>query len=323
MPISDANAVRRVYCVLSARSLSYAGPCLASLARNAIETLSIVLITDDPSDVIALQEAVAGFAERERHRWQFMAKTDVDIIADRKLAGFPNVRAFREGHPCWRKVTDPALVTDPGEEVIILDPDVYFPNPFTFEPTADSGVYLMRQRPNCLLPEETVRTAFDQGVAVADHTDIGVAQFRQQLDWAHLDRLIEILGGTKLPRSMHVESIAWAELAMSMGGGHLNPKAWKCFDNSVGTRLLAKLGVEGFRLLGNLDLEQMKCLHAGGVAKNWLQEAELQGVLQPRRILDGNTKPIVYKRFSREKFERKFAIRRLAARLGLYRLIGS
>jgi hypothetical protein len=313
---------RKIYCVLSARSLAYAGPCLGSLARNASETLSITLITDDAEDGAALTAAVAGIAGRERHRWQILTKADVDKIAVQKLQAFPNVAAFRDGHPCWRKITDPALVAPDGEEIIILDPDVYFPNAFAFEPTAERGIALMWQRPNCLLPEETVRSAFEQGFAMADHTDIGVAQFQQQLDWGHLDQLIERLGGQSLPRSMHVESIVWAELAISMGGAHLDPTAWRCFDNSVMTRLKVKMGTEGHRIFAGLDLHRMKCLHAGGVAKNWIPEAERMGILSPGRTLDSPTSPLPYALFAREKFERKFMVRRWAARLGLYRLLG-
>jgi hypothetical protein len=320
MPTETAR--RDVYCVLSARSLSYAGACLASLARNAIEPLSITLITDEAEDKAALEDAVALFTDRERHHWRIMTKADVDNIADTALAAFPHVKAFRDGHPCWRKITDPALVAKAGQEVIILDPDVYFPNAFTFEPTQNEGLYLMWQRPNCLLPEETVRTAFNQGFQMADHTDIGVAQFRQSLDWGHLDRFIEKLGGTDLPWSMHVESIVWAELALSMGGGHLNPVAWRCFDNSVLTRLKVKLGVTGSAIFGSLDLGQMKCLHAGGVAKNWIPEAEAQGILNPGNRLDTPSPPIAYHLFPHAKFERKFRLRRWVWRLGLYRLIG-
>jgi hypothetical protein len=314
-------AARQIYCVLSARSLPYAAPCLASLARNAIETLSITLITDEVADGEALKQAVAQIADRDRHGWRVLIKADVDTIADEKLAAFPHVHAFRNGHPCWRKITDPALVAADGEEIIILDPDVYFPNTFAFEATASNGIALMWQRPNCLLPEDTVRAAFEQGIAMADHTDIGVAQFRQMLDWGHLDRLIERLGGEALPWSMHVESIVWAELAQSMGGAHLNPTAWRCFDNSVVTRMKIKLGVPGASIFASLDLDKMKCLHAGGVAKNWIAKAEEDGVLAPKSRLDQPTVPKPYVAFSRSKFERKFQVRRWAARLGLYRLL--
>lgn len=315
-------ALRHIYCVLSARSLPYARRCLASLLRNAAEPLSITLITDEQEDRGLLQEAMTSADNPSQHDWRILIKDDVDRIAEHRLAEYPAVRAFRNGHPCWRKITDPALVAGPGEDVIIVDPDVYFPNQFCFEPTPPTGICLMWQRPNCLLPEATVRSAFEQGISMADHTDIGVAQFRQALDWGHLDTLIAKLGGAHLPRSMHVESIVWAELAVTMGGAHLDPVAWRCFDNSVLTRVRTKLGRPGYATLAALDIENMKCLHGGGVAKNWFPEAEQRGLLDSRSQLKKPKAGRPYVLFLRSKFERKFALRRRAAQLGLYSVIG-
>lgn len=312
---------RKVYCVLSARSLSYSEACLKSLARNALETLDIVLITDGLEDKAQLQ-AIEGLDPDRRHSWRVLEKTEVDLIAERVLADYPAVRQFREGHPCWRKVTDPALVAAPGEELILLDPDVYFPNPFTFEPKPEKGIYLMWQQPNCLLPEKTVRTAYAQGIVMADHTDIGVAQLGEAIDWKHLDRLVTRLDVGSVAWSMHVESIVWAELAITMGGGYLDPQAWRCFRNSLGGRIARKLGRRGVSTLAGLDIANMKCLHAGGIAKNWLVEAERIGVLAPRRALDRPTPVRPFEIYERIKFERKFRLRHLAEHLGLYRLLG-
>ena len=157
---------------------------------------------------------------------------------------------------------------------------------------------------------------------MADHTDIGVAQFSEALDWKHLDTLIERLGGTNLPRSMHVESIVWAELALTMDGKHLNAEAWHCFDNSVLTRIRTKFGRPGYEMIANLDIKNMKCLHGGGVAKNWFPEAEQRGLLDTRVRLEKPTAGRPYVPFLRSKFEQKFALRRKAAQLGLYRIIG-
>lgn len=313
---------RKVYCVLSARSLSYSEACLKSLFRNAIEPLDVTLITDGPEDKTQLQ-AVKDLDPEGRHVWSVLEKAEVDALAAQQLAEYPAVRQFREGHPCWRKVTDPVLVAKPGEEIIILDPDVYFPNPFAFEPAPAKGIYLMWQRPNCLLPEETVRTAFERGVVMADHTDIGVAQLGGPLDWAHLDALIATLGGADLPWSMHVESIVWAELAMATGGGYLDPRAWHCFANSVSGRIARKLGKSGVATLAGLDTAAMKCMHAGGIAKNWLVDAEKAGVFASRRRLDQPTTIRPFEMFPREKFERKFALRHFAEKIGLYKLLGS
>jgi hypothetical protein len=312
---------RKVYCVLSARSLSYSEACLKSLFRNAIEPLDVVLITDDAQDKTQLL-AVKDMDPEGRHIWSVMDKAEVDVLAEAQLADHPAVRQFREGHPCWRKVTDPVLVAKPGEEIIILDPDVYFPNPFTFEPAPANGIYLMWQAPNCLLPEDTVRAAFDSGVVMADHTDIGVAQLGGTLDWAHLNTLIVKLGGADLPWSMHVESIVWAELAMAMGGGYLDPRAWHCFANDVSGRISRKLGKTGVATLASLDVAGMKCMHAGGIAKNWLVDAEKIGVFASHNRQDRPTSIKPFETFPREKFERKFKLRRLAEKIGLYKILG-
>ena len=322
LPTDTRYKLRHVYCVLSARSLFYARHCLGSLMRNAMEPLAITLITDEQEDRELLQEALTSVENPKQHDWRILIKEDVDRIANKKLAEYPAVRAFRNGHPCWRKITDPAVVSETGEEVIILDPDVYFPNQFCFEPTQPKGIYLMWQRPNCLLPEATVRSAFERGIKMADHTDIGVAQFREALPWRHLDTLIQKLGGANLPRSMHVESIVWAELAVTMGGEYLNPLVWRCFDNTVLTRIRTKLGRPGYETLAVLDIENMKCLHGGGIAKNWFPEAEKRGLLNTRKTLEKPRDGQPYVLFQREKFESKFALRKRAAQLGLYRIIG-
>lgn len=323
MPGTDQSNVRKLYIVLSARSLPYARACLGSLLRNAVETLDLTLITDGPDDKDALEEAMAAIDAGGRHAWRVCDKAEADRRAERLLADFPATRAFREGHPCWRKITDPPLFAEPGEEMVILDPDVYFPNRFTFEPTPASGILLMRQRPNCLLPEETVRQAFEAGLAMADHTDIGVAQLKAPFDWSVLEHLLLTMGVGGLPRSMHVESIVWAQLAMLWGGGYLDPVAWRCFDNSVLSRLRRRAGRSGVDTLRALDIGALKCLHAGGVAKNWLPDAEAAGLFSTPADRKTDTVVQPFLPFARGKFERKFANRRLARKLGLYALMGS
>jgi hypothetical protein len=125
-----------------------------------------------------------------------------------------------------------------------------------------------------------------------------------------------------MPRSMHVESIIWAALAMTMGGGYLNPERWHCHRNSVAGRIQRKLGQSGVAAIASLDVASFKCLHGGGEAKNWFADAEKAGVLAPGSDLTNPSPVKPYGIFPRSKFERKFALRRLAARLGLYRLIG-
>lgn len=314
--------VRKVYVVLSARSLPYARCCLESLARNAMEPLEVTLITDDAPDREALEAAIAPFATNPAQHWRVFDKADADARAALLFRDYPAIAQFRQGHPCWRKITDPPLYAEACEEMIILDPDVYFPNRFRFEPTPATGLLLMWQQPNCLLPEEVVRRAFDADIAMADHTDIGVAHARFPLDWGRLEELIVILGGPALPRSMHVESIIWAALAESMGGGYLPPAHWHCYRNSVIARLRRRAGRSGVDELAALDIANFKCIHGGGEAKNWFPAAEKAGIFSTGSQLDTAAPPPSFVPFSRAKFERKFTLRRLADRLGLYRLMG-
>ena len=132
------------------------------------------------------------------------------------------------------------------DEMIVLDPDLYFPNRFRFEETPAKGVLLMWQRPSCLLPDEVVEAAFGAGISLAHHTDIGVVQWRAPVDLEWLNWLIEKLGSSRFPHHMHVESIVWAALAMRMGGGYPKTRgAGICWHRSQYKRLLVKLGVPG------------------------------------------------------------------------------
>ncbi|MBB5687447.1 hypothetical protein [Sphingobium boeckii] len=307
---------------MGARSLSYARSCLASLIRNGAEPIRLVIITDGPDNVSAIDEALKSIDPERESLWEVHGKAEADRRAEAYFADYPAIREFRNGHPCWRKVTDPALFSAPGAEMIIIDPDVYFPNRFAFEPTPETGILLMWQRPNCLLPEDVVRTAFEAGVTMADHTDIGVCQTRA-VDWDYLEEMLGQIGGANLPaHSMHVESIVWAALALKQGGAHLNPEAWRCFDNGLASRLARKAGKSGVAVLKDIDLSTAKCLHAGGVAKTWLVDAEKAGLFSQPRDLSAKSDGRGYEIYPRAKFERKFRIRRLAGRLGFYKLMG-
>jgi hypothetical protein len=48
-------------------------------------------------------------------------------------------------------ITDPLLLSCEDGEMVVLDPDIYFPNKFCFEATLNQGLLLMWQKPNCLL----------------------------------------------------------------------------------------------------------------------------------------------------------------------------
>jgi hypothetical protein len=314
------GGVRKVYYVLGQSSLPYAERCIASLVRSTTEMLAVMILTDAPEDAAAVQRAIAPLFAETHHSLRIIDEVEARDRANFYYAGFPAIRQFREGHPCWRKITDPQMYAGQDEEVIILDPDVYFPNPFAFEPAPDSGIALMWQRPNCLLPEDVVRRAFGHQITMADHTDIGVCQFNGPIDLVYLEEIINRLSEKPLPRSMHVESIIWAALAAKSGGGHFLPQAWHCYANTVRSRIARRLGRSGVECLGRLDFQNMKALHAGGEAKHWLRDAERAGILNPRQANVLPTPRVRYKVFGQGKFERKFLVRRLVAKIGLARL---
>lgn len=321
--MNQGTPVRKLFCVVGVRSLSYAVPCLASLVRNSSDRFALTVLTDSAADATEMRARLEPLFVGSEHVLVVHDQAHADALAATAYRDHPAIAAFRHGHPCWRKVTDPAMYAPDGEEVIILDPDVYFPNRFAFEPTPATGVLLMWQGPNCLLPEPLVDDAYDKGVAMADHTDIGVCQFRAPLDLAWLDRLLTTLDTRPYAKSMHVESIVWAALAEHAGGGYLDPAAWHCFANSVQSRLARRLGQTGTATLAKLDFASMKAFHAGGTAKYWLVDAEREGLFATpaERYATTAVKPFVG--YPRRKFAGKLRNRRIARRLGLYKVLGS
>ena len=258
----------------------------------------------------------------KRHRWDVVAETE---MLDREAAmfrGLDNLRAFRTGHPCWRKITDPLLLSEPGGELVLLDPDVYFPNRFQFETTPETGLLLMYQRPNCLLPPEIVRQAIDSGIPLADHVDIGVSHWRSGQDLEWIDWLIGRLGGGSLPRVMHIEAIIWAAIGMRQGGGYLDPLRWVCWHSTQLNRVKQKIGIAGKSILRTERWEDMKCLHCGGTSKWWLSDCSADLLrrrkdhLEPSQIL-----PFV--EFTPAKFAREQRAKGILRTLGYYKLLGS
>jgi hypothetical protein len=317
----DGSAARRLFMVLSPRSLSYASLAIASLLRNAQEHLALTLITDSDEDkrtlIDLLDTTVSAQFPYDRKLGAF---SDADMAERESLhfAAHSNLRAFRKGHPCWRKITDPILMSDDRQEMIILDPDLYFPNKFRFESTPNNGLLLMWQKPSCLLPEEVVQAAIDTGVALAHHTDIGVAQWRSPVDLEWLDWLIGKLGSSNLPRSMHVESIVWAALAMRVGGGHLDPQTWLCWHRSQYKRVLRRLGVGGPSILKFEPFDKIKCFHAGGEAKWWLAEAHKLGYLGGNRACLNETVLLPFTELTPNQFARLQNNRRRLRKTGYY-----
>ena len=319
----NTTSRRGVYCVLSSRSLPYARKAMESLVANSLDDLDLTLITDEAADKAALLEAMNALQVPARHRWRVCAQAEADDLAQSALARHPNIAAFRFGHPCWRKITDPPLFAAPGAEMVILDPDLYFPNRFRFEPTPAKGLLLMHQPPSCLLPHQVVVRAYDEGIRLAHHVDIGVAQASNRLDLDWLDWLIGRLGGTQLPRAMHVEAIIWAALAMRAGGGYLDPEHWHCWRNSQWKRVLRRFGASGRTVLRSERFEAMKCFHGGGIAKWWIPEALEAGDLPaPGQLLESRA-PAPFEELTRASYEATQRLKAWAHRAGYYRLVKS
>ncbi len=310
---------RHVYMVLSPRSLSYARDALESLFGNSVEDLHLRLITDSEQDKEELTGTLQAI-DSKTHRWTVYSEQDLAGPEEALFAGHDRLRAFRRGHPCWRKITDPLLVSDPGEELVLLDPDLYFPNRFQFEATPENGLLLMWQQPNCLFPPEVVKTAIAHGIRLAHHVDIGVAHWRASADLDWLDWLIGRLGGTELPRIMHVEAIVWAALAMRVGGGYLDPALWKCWRRSQAKRVMAKLGVSGRHILKSESWDRMKCFHAGGEAKWWLHNARESGLLDGRSTLRQPGRALAFEELTPAQYARELAFKRMLQAMGYYQI---
>jgi hypothetical protein len=317
--------LRKLFMVLSPHSLPYARLALQSLFEKCVEDFHLSLITDSPDDALCLSNELAKLRIIERtakRTTNVYAASDLLDFEQNKLAQHQHIRNFRHGHPCWRKITDPILLSDDQEEMIVLDPDLYFPNRFSFEPTPDTGVFMMWQRPSCLLPDEVVRRAIDAKIALAHHTDIGVAQWRLPVDLDWLDWLIGKIGSSQLPRSMHVESIVWAALAMRMGGGYLDPENWVCWHRTQYKRVILKLGVPGVSILKQEPFAKMKCFHAGGEAKWWLPSAQALGILDCGRDRTAHSAFRSYQELSLHEYYSLQRSRRLLRKVGYYSLFG-
>jgi hypothetical protein len=318
------DPIRQLYMVLSPHSISYAHYALESLLRNSSESVDLHLITDSAADKNTLSDALHALQPNTRHRWSVTAEDELMDQEATLFASHTNLRAFRHGHPCWRKITDPLLLSDPGDELVLLDPDLYFPNVFKFEETPEAGLLLMWQQPNCLLPAEVVTRAMSSGIPLARHVDIGVAHWRagQDLDW--IDWLIGKLGGgSPLPRMMHVEAVVWAAIAMRQGGGHLDSQYWVCWRRSQLKRMKRKLGTSGVRILSSEPWAELKCFHAGGEAKWWLPEAQKAGMLQRGKDQLAEGKIIPYVELTPKAYARELGAKQMLRSLGYYQLFGS
>lgn len=319
--IDSALPRRPVYCVMSARSLPYARFAIKSLLDNSLEALHLTFVTDDESDRVDIAKALETIPQPPQHVIDIRIKSDIDALALEQWADFPHLRQFRDGHPCWRKITDPLLLAKPGEEMVILDPDLYFPNRFRFEATPAKGILLMWQPPSCLLPDETVMNAYRQGLPLAHHVDIGVAHARKNIDLKWLDGAIaQLADGKPLPRLMHVEAIVWAAIALKEGGAYLDPEYWYCYRNPQWKRAALKVGVSGQTLLGVENFAGIKCFHGGGPAKWWIPGYVEAGRMPASRELPAQAKFNGFEELTRGEYESGQRLKRLARKLGYYKL---
>jgi hypothetical protein len=312
--------------VLSPRSLVYAKYALESLLRNALETLDLYLITDSASDKDRLMEEMTVRQNASRHRWTVHTKEELDEREAGVFGRHPHLRIFRNGHPCWRKITDPLLLSTADEEMVVLDPDLYFPNRFTFEATPAQGLLLMWQRPSCLFPAGIVETALRSNVALAHHVDIGVAHWRAGADLDWLDWLVARLNLAEFPQAhlyMHVEAIVWAAIAMRVGGGYLTPDHWHCWLRSQKVRLLRKMGVPGPRLIRNEPFTTIKCFHATAESKYWLEGALQEGWLNSANTVDRQGTILPFVEWTSSHFRRDQAIKLWVRKSGYYHLFPS
>jgi hypothetical protein len=315
--------LRRVFMVLSPRSLSYSRYALESLFRNVAEPIHLHLITDSPEDRAKLEEELAEHQQTAGHAWSVYAENDLKDMEAELFGRFPHLRQFRKGHPCWRKITDPVLLSTGGEEMVLLDPDLYFPNHFRFEPTPEHGLLLMWQRPNCLYPPVTVQTAMTAGIPLAHHVDIGVGHWRAPVDLEWLDWLIDKLDCVRLSQIMHIEAIVWAALAIRMGGGYLDPKLWHCWHRSQYSRVLSKFGAGGARMLRGEPFSSIKCFHAGGRAKSWLAESKEAGFLDGENSLTDPGAVLPFVELTPQAYRREQSMKQLLAKLGYYAVFQS
>jgi len=311
-------APRRAFLVLSPGSLGYSKFALESLFRNSAEPIHLHLITDSQSDKERLTEELALRQNTEGHQWSVFSEDD---LADREASlfgAYPNLRIFRHGHPCWRKITDPMLLTEGTDEMVLLDPDLYFPNRFRFEPTPATGVLLMWQKPSCLVPPRTVRAAMEKGIRFAHHVDIGVGGWRAPVDLDWLEWLLGKLDVRNVPRVMHIEAIVWAALAMHIGGGYLDPRLWHCWHRNQPKRVLRKMGLPGIHLLRVEDFSSIKCFHAGGEAKWWLSEAKERGMLDQGQDRTAAGPILPFRELLPATYYREQRVKGILARLGYY-----
>lgn len=320
--MSDTNS-RNVFILLSSRSLPYARICIDTMLRNSLDPVRLRLVVDDQAEETAIAEGLADLAIPEHSRLEVIGKDMVQETLRDRFPGLVGLHQLHDGHPCWRKIIDPIALSGAQDEIIVTDPDLVFPNRYCFEPPMEDGVRMMWQRANCLLPPAAVRRSFDLGVRLSNHVDIGVAQVRAgaiDLEW--LDWYARMLDVPDFRKFMHIEAIIWSALAMRMGGEHLNPGVWKCWQRGQLKRVAIALGLPGRWTLKLENLGAMKCIHVSGMSKWWIKEAMETGLVsETQNRLDKPTTGPAYRELTRETYEREQKIKSVARLIGYQQLL--
>jgi hypothetical protein len=234
------------------------------LLRQSIDNVDLNLLVDSEEQAEIFRNEILNWKVPSGHSITVRDPLEVDEAASSAFSRLPNLIRFRNGHPCWRKITDAALLT--REEAIIIDPDVYFLRRFRFDPTPKNQLLLMWQPRNCLFPFNAVDSMFQAGVPLADNTDIGIAQIHDTMDWDWIDGIVAKLDLESNRSFMHVESIVWAAIAIKKGGNFLSPHRWTCYAESSKRRLGKLFGLQIPHDLLHLNLEVSNAIHLGGSA---------------------------------------------------------
>ncbi|NNU15817.1 hypothetical protein HK107_05720 [Parvularcula sp. ZS-1/3] len=316
---------RRAFMCMGAFALPYAKKAITSLLEGSLEPVAMVILTDGPDDVAAVEAALADETIPEQHSVRVVGEEECAAVAEERWADWPALRQFRAGHPCWRKISDPLLFSEGSEEIIVLDPDLYFPGPFSFEPTPEEGILLMWQRNNCLGPVPAVWRAFEKGYRLAHHVDIGAAQLRADtIDYQWFSDFVTDLQTEEFTRFMHIEAVFWAALAMKVGGGYYDKDRWFCWQRGQIKRVAIRLGMPGPMSLGFEPIEASKCSHLSGPSKWWMAELVKQGKLRERSEELADPSPVTpFVELTKDDFAKEQRVKGLARKLGYQKFVGN
>ena len=318
------TTTRRAFMCMGSFALPYAEKAISSLLQNVLEPVELTILTDGADDKAKVVEAISQHSFPEGRTWRAFSEEECAAEAERQWADYPALRKFRAGHPCWRKISDPLLFTEGSDEIIVLDPDLYFPGPFTFEPTPEEGILLMWQRNNCLFPPEAVWRVFEKGYKLANHVDIGAAQLRgDTIDLQWFSDFVTDLQTEEFEQFMHIEAIFWAALGMTVGGGYYDKDAWFCWQRGQLKRVAVALGLPGPMTLGYEPIEAAKCAHLSGPSKWWMAELNRSGKLRERmEAMDAPTPVTPFIELTEENYASEQKRKTFAKKLGYQKLVG-